>query len=41
VFSFFLGISGVVSVNINCRLVIVLDNERLVSEKIFEVSLEI
>ena len=40
-FPFFCGISGAVSEYINCRLVIVLDNERLVSEEIFEVSLEI
>ena len=40
-FSFFCGISGVVSEYINCRLIIVLDNERLVSDKIFGVSLEI
>ena len=35
-FSFFRGISGVVSEDINCKLVIVLDNDRLVSEKIFK-----
>ena len=37
-FSFFRRISGVVSEYINCRLVIVLDNQRLVSEKILKLS---